>query len=69
MVSFPDAVNSLIKVLGLGVCERSDRVPEGKSAHTLLLAGVFRGGHEVLARARLALDPHDRTVSMNLAVR
>ncbi|VDM48689.1 unnamed protein product [Toxocara canis] len=64
-----DAVRELMKCLGMGPCERSDRVPEGKSAHTLLLAGVFRGGHDVLAKARLALDPADQTVTLNLVVR
>ena len=41
--------------MGLQPCERSDKVPPGKSAHTLLLAGVYRGGHDVLVRAKLAL--------------
>ncbi|CAG9530937.1 unnamed protein product [Cercopithifilaria johnstoni] len=64
-----DAVRELIKCIGLGPCERSDRVVEGRSAHLLLLAGVFRGGHEVLAKARLALNSVDRTVTMNFIVR
>ncbi|EFO21327.1 coatomer gamma subunit [Loa loa] len=64
-----DAVRELMKCIGLGPCERSDRVPEGKNAHLLLLAGVFRGGHEVLAKARLALDSVDKTVTMNFVVR
>uniref|UniRef100_A0A915PFL8 Coatomer subunit gamma n=1 Tax=Setaria digitata TaxID=48799 RepID=A0A915PFL8_9BILA len=64
-----DAVRELMKCIGLGPCERSDRVSEGKSAHVLLLAGVFRGGHEVLAKARLAVDSVDRTVTMNFIVR
>uniref|UniRef100_A0A1I7XYF9 Coatomer subunit gamma n=1 Tax=Steinernema glaseri TaxID=37863 RepID=A0A1I7XYF9_9BILA len=67
--SLPEAVKNLIKCLGLGPCERSDRVPEGKSAHTVLLAGKFRDGTEILARVRLALDPQDQTVNMNLIVR
>ena len=29
--------------MGLQPCERSDKVPEGKSSHTLYLAGVYRG--------------------------
>ena len=47
-------------------CERSDKVQEGKSAHTLYLAGVFRGGHDTLVRARLALQD---TVTMQISVR
>lgn len=64
-----DAIRELIKCIGLGPCERSDRVPEGKSSHTLLLAGVFRGGHEVLAKARFALDPVEKSVTLNIQVR
>lgn len=64
-----DAVKELVKHLGLGISDRSDKVPEGKSAHTLLMSGIYRGGHEVLARARLALDPVDMNVTMNLTVR
>uniref|UniRef100_A0A8R1TKQ9 Coatomer subunit gamma n=1 Tax=Onchocerca volvulus TaxID=6282 RepID=A0A8R1TKQ9_ONCVO len=64
-----DAVRELIECIGLGPCERSDRVTEGRSTHLLLLAGMFRGGHEVLAKARLALDSVDKTVTMNFIVR
>ncbi|MCP9259049.1 Coatomer subunit gamma [Dirofilaria immitis] len=64
-----DAVRELIKCIGLGPCERSDRVTEGRSAHLLLLAGVFRGGYEVLAKARLTLDSVDKIVAMNFIVR
>lgn len=53
----------------MGACERSDKIPEGKSSHTLLLSGRFRGGVEILAKARLALDPIDQTVTMNIIVR
>ena len=37
-----EAVKNIILYLGLQPCERSDKVPEGKSSHTLLLSGVFR---------------------------
>jgi coatomer protein complex subunit gamma len=66
---FLDAVQNLLKYLGMGACERSDKIPEGKSSHTLLLSGRFRGGVEILAKARLALDPIDQTVTMNIIVR
>ena len=58
-----------MKCLGMGPCERTDRVQEGKSSHSLLLAGVFRGGHDVLSKVRLALDPSDQSVTMNIIVR
>ena len=52
--------------LFLQACERSDKVGEGKNSHTLLLSGVFRGGVEVLVRAKLALS---EGVAMQLTVR
>ncbi|XP_040262951.1 coatomer subunit gamma-1 isoform X2 [Bufo bufo] len=36
-----DAVGNVIKFLGMQPCERSDKVPENKNAHTLYLAGRF----------------------------
>merc|ERR1712227_982440 len=62
-----EAVKNLCMYLGLQPCERSDKVPEGKSSHTLLLSGVFRGGFGVLVRAKLALT--DGQVAMQLSVR
>lgn len=66
MNSLETAVSSVISFLGLQPAERSERVPAGKSAHTLFLAGVFRGGHQVLVRAKLALGDG---VTMQLNVR
>lgn len=48
-------------------CERSDKVPPNKNSHSLFLAGVFRGGHDALVRAKLALA--DSGVTMQLTVR
>lgn len=64
-----DAVKKLQEYLGLAPCEHSDKVADGKSSHTLLMGGVFRGGHDILARIRLVLDPVDQTVTMNITVR
>lgn len=61
-----EAVKNIITFMGMQPCERSDKVPEGKNAHTLYLAGVFRGGHEVLVRSKLALSDG---VTMQLTVR
>lgn len=66
MNTLQEAVKQIHSFLGMQACERSDNVPEGKSAHVLLLAGVFRGGHAVLVRARLALS---NGVTMKLSVR
>ena len=41
--------------MGMQPCERSDKVPDGKASHALYLAGVYRGGHDVLVRAKMAL--------------
>lgn len=39
MNTLEEAVKNIIQFLGLQPAERSDKVPEGKSTHTLLLAG------------------------------
>ncbi|XP_052780157.1 coatomer subunit gamma-2-like [Mya arenaria] len=67
MKTLEDAVKNIIQYLGMQPCERSDKVPEGKSSHSLFLAGVFRGGHDALVRAKLAMA--DSGVTMQLTVR
>ncbi|KAM3915118.1 coatomer subunit gamma-1 [Leptodactylus fuscus] len=64
--SLEDAVGNVIKFLGMQPCERSDKVPDNKNAHTLYLAGVFRGGHDILVRAKLVLTD---TVTMQVTAR
>lgn len=66
MGTLDEAIKNIVKFLGLQPAERSDKVPEGKSTHTLLLAGIFRGGFDVLVRAKLALADG---VTMQLTVR
>lgn len=39
MNTLDEAVKSIIQFLGLQPAERTDKVPEGKTTHTLLLAG------------------------------
>ena len=34
-----EAVKNIVQFLGMQPCERSDKVPEGKSSHTLVMAG------------------------------
>ncbi|XP_058801451.1 coatomer subunit gamma [Phymastichus coffea] len=60
------AIQSLITFLGMEPAERSDRVKSGAAQHTLLLSGMYRGGKEVLARAKLALTDQ---VTMQFTVR
>jgi coatomer protein complex subunit gamma len=66
MKDISDAVKQITSFLGMQPCERSDRVDPSKSKHTLLLAGVFRGGHDVLVRATLA---QTMQVTMKMTVR
>jgi len=61
-----DAVRQITGFMGMQPCERSDKLDGDKPSHTLLLAGVYRGGHEVLVKARLA---HSQSVSMKITVR
>lgn len=63
-----EAVKNLQLYMGLGVCERTDRIPDGKASHVLFMTGMYRGGVDVAARAKLALAA-DGTVNMCLAVR
>ena len=37
--SLQDSINNIISFLGLQPADRSEKVPEGKSSHTLFLAG------------------------------
>jgi len=37
--TLPEAVKNIISFLGMQPCDRTDRVPEGKSSHALALAG------------------------------
>lgn len=54
--TFTDAVKQMIAFMGMQPCERSDTVDTKKSSHMLLLSGVFRGGHDVLVKAKLAMS-------------
>uniref|UniRef100_A0A915L480 Coatomer subunit gamma n=1 Tax=Romanomermis culicivorax TaxID=13658 RepID=A0A915L480_ROMCU len=68
MKSLEEAVKNLQQYMGLGPCERTERVPDGKASHALLMSGIYRGGYDAAARAKLALTA-DGTVTLNLAVR
>ena len=39
MKSLPEAIKQILQHLGMQPCERSDKVPDGKSAHQLFMAG------------------------------
>jgi len=67
MPSLEDAIKNIIQFMGMQPCERTERPPEGKNTHVLLLSGVYRGGHDVLVRAKLAFN--DGGVAMQLTIR
>lgn len=51
-----------------------DKVAEGKASHTLYLTGIYRGRHDVLVQAKMALeetsaDPSTTTITMQLTIR
>ncbi|XP_017890017.1 coatomer subunit gamma isoform X2 [Ceratina calcarata] len=67
VTSLEGAIQSLMGFLGLEAVERTNRgIKPGATSHTLLLSGIFRGGKEILARARLALSGSQ--VTMHLSV-
>ena len=63
-----DAVKQITAFMGMQACERSDKVDPDKSSHSLMLAGVYRGGHDVLVKARLARSA-TQGVNMKITVR
>lgn len=55
-----EMVTELVAHLGMQACERTDQINADelqKPSHTLLLAGVFRGGVGVLTRCKMAKSP------------
>lgn len=62
-----EAITNIIQFMGMQPCERSDKIVSGKNTHVLLLAGIYRGGHDVLARVKLVLN--DGGVAMQLVIR
>ena len=67
MGSLEEAVKSIVQFIGMQPCERTEKIAEGKNAHVLLLAGIYRGGHDVLVRSKLAFS--DGGVAMQLTIR
>lgn len=65
--SVEDAVKNLISFLGMSVADRTDKVPAGKLWHTLNLSGIFRNGHDVMARIKFVSGSDG--VTMNLTLR
>ncbi len=53
-----ECVKKIISYMGMQACERSDKISEGKASHALYLAGVYRGGHDVLGANDVDLFLH-----------
>uniref|UniRef100_A0A2M3Z006 Coatomer subunit gamma n=1 Tax=Anopheles braziliensis TaxID=58242 RepID=A0A2M3Z006_9DIPT len=66
VANLPEAVSTILKFLGLAAVNMSEFVSDAASTHTLLCAGSFRGGVDVLVRAKLAVS---EGVTMQLTVR
>jgi coatomer protein complex subunit gamma len=67
-------MKKIISYMGIQPCERSDKISEAKASQALYLAGVYRGGHDVLVRAKMALggtsaDPGAQAIAMQLRIR
>lgn len=61
-----EAVNTILKFLGLASANMTEKVAEGVHTHTLLCSGSFRNSHDILVRSKLALSDG---VTMQLTVR
>eukprot|EP00054_Salpingoeca_dolichothecata_P036912 m.9153 g.9153 ORF g.9153 m.9153 type:complete len:869 (-) comp7141_c0_seq1:143-2749(-) len=66
MGSLEEAVTKISEFLGMQACEKSHKVNPSKNSHNLYLAGVYVGGHDVLAQAKLTFDG---AVQLQLQVR
>ncbi|XP_019551575.2 coatomer subunit gamma [Aedes albopictus] len=64
--SLQEAVNTILKFLGLAPANLSEKVADGAHTHQLLCSGTFRGGVDVMVRAKLAVSDG---VTMHLTVR
>ena len=61
-----EAVKNIVMYLGLQPCERSDKVPEGKSSHTLLLSGVFRHVDSIIVKSESKYHPNWTRAGTNI---
>jgi len=66
--SLKAAMDEVVSFLGMMPCDGSDKIPDGKPTHTVLLSGIFLGGVQVFAIVNLRVDS-PKTVGMRLTVR
>lgn len=61
-----EAVNMVVKFLGLGLASATEKVSDTAKTHTLLCSGIFRGNIEILLKGKLVQGDE---VTMQLTVR
>lgn len=66
VTNLEEAVASILLHLGLEAVERSDRIQAGSTSHTLMMAGIFRGGKEILARTKLVAGSSSITMLLSI---
>lgn len=57
------AVEGILNQLNMQACDNTGRVPPDIRAHTVLMSGVFVGGHTVLVKALVGVDPNHGCVT------
>lgn len=67
--SMQEAVEAVIAILGMQVCEGTDAVPPNARSHSALLSGVFIGDAASLVRLKFGIEASTREVAMHVTVR
>ncbi|UJR29441.1 hypothetical protein I4U23_010653 [Adineta vaga] len=48
-----ECMNQIINLMGMTLCEKSAKVNEEETIHTIYLGGIYRNGHDVLVQVQL----------------
>ena len=62
-----EAVDNVVMFFGMQPLDKTEKVPEEKNSHLLVMSGVFRGNFNVLVRCKFVLN--ESGVAMMLQVR
>lgn len=66
--SLQDAVETVVRLFGMAVCDGSDAVPPNARSHAVALSGTVVGDAQVLVRLNFGIDAQ-KNVAMKMAVR
>ena len=66
--SLQDAVEAVVRLMGMAACEGSDAVPPNARSHAAMLAGTIVGDVPVLVKLNFGIDA-SKNVAMKMAVR